>query len=427
MAGRYKLGPDGVYYDANDEGPDQASPEQIQQYQASQGSSTPSAPTSTEAPESSDTPYMPPSGNTGVNGGNTTDSSGLEDKLYQMNDQLYSGGGIASPYTPTGEEPTLQGGLLGPNGLPSSGNTGINGGALPAQASPTATTATSAPGAVPAGFDAAKWNDPNKHDPKYDVGRMVAAGASEADVAAMMAQKYPDYKYLGGDKFQDKDGNIFDFEFDREGARKPMWELVGGPGAQAGQSAGTGAGQGVAGVASTGGFDSTLGGNPFGSGPVAEAIMRLLGRGEARIDPNDPNIAGPTAAFRGEVERAGRRSRNAMAERAAAEGLNYGGSGSGSFDSAIQSELESEGMRTGQYRAQLQVQEIAARRQDVVNALQFAQGQEKLALEQYLAQLNDQLQRAQMGQQNQQFYDQFSYNIGRDNADRDAAMARYLQ
>jgi hypothetical protein len=164
----------------------------------------------------------------------------------------------------------------------------------------------------------------------------------------------------------------------------------------------------------------------FGNGPIPDAIMRLLGRGEAGTE-NDPNIAAATAAYRGEVERQGRRSRNAMAERAAAEGLNYGGSGSGAFDSSIQSELESEGMKVGQFRANETLQEIAAKRQDVINALQLAQGQEKLGLEQYLAQLNDQLQRAQMAQQNSQYYDNLTYNMGRDAAGLDERMLGYLQ
>jgi hypothetical protein len=79
------------------------------------------------------------------------------------------------------------------------------------------------------------------------------------------------------------------------------------------------------------------------------------------------------------------------------------------------------------YQGHLIVNEIAAKRQDVMNALQFAQGQEKLGLEQYLAQLNDALQRAQMGQQNQQYYDNLTYNMGRDAAGLDERMLGYLQ
>lgn len=410
---RYKLNNDGsVYYDPNDEGPDQASADQIAQYQASQGGSTSTAPTSTEAPEQdlqSSSELAQP--------GSTTTVQPLEDKMLALNEQQYAGsGGIASPYTP-------------PNG-----NTGINGGAIGAgtQVQPaTGTAPTAAPtgsSAVPEGFTAEKWNDPNKHDPKYDAGHMLASGKSVEEIGAYIQQTYPGYKYLGGDKIQGPDGYIYDFAYGHDaGINRPEWEQVGGgpSGSQSGSVSGGQQGP-VGSYASSGGFDASLGGNPFGSGPVADAIMRLLGRGEGGTE-NDPNIAASTAAFRGEVERQGRRSRNAMAERMAAEGLNYGGSGSGAFDSAIQSELEGEGMKVGQFRANEVLQEIAAKRQDVINALQLAQGQEKLGLEQYLAQLNEQLQRAQMAQQNNQWYDQFTYGMARDNADRDAAMAKYLQ
>jgi hypothetical protein len=158
----------------------------------------------------------------------------------------------------------------------------------------------------------------------------------------------------------------------------------------------------------------------FGSGPVADAIMRLLGRGERGTGADDPNIAGPTSAFRAQQERSTRQSRNALAERSAAEGLNYGGQGSGAFDSAIQSQQEQAGLNTANYEGHLITDEIASKRQDVINALQLAQGEERIYLQQYLAQLNDQLQRAQMGQQNQQFYDEFTYRQGRDAYDRSA-------
>jgi hypothetical protein len=39
--GRYKLGPQGTYYDPNDTGPDQASTDQVQQYQQAQPSGVP--------------------------------------------------------------------------------------------------------------------------------------------------------------------------------------------------------------------------------------------------------------------------------------------------------------------------------------------------------------------------------------------------
>jgi hypothetical protein len=116
-----------------------------------------------------------------------------------------------------------------------------------------------------------------------------------------------------------------------------------------------------------------------------------------------------------------------LAERAAASGLNNGGAGSGAFDSAIQSQIESQGIDVANYQARLMTQEISARRQDVLNALQFAQGQEKLYLEQYLQMLNSALQKYGMDQQNQQFYDDYAYRLGRDQRDDDWRMLQYVQ
>jgi hypothetical protein len=56
--GRYKLGPQGAYYDPNDSGPDQANSDQITQLQAQ----------TVQAPNPSQV-YTPPNGNTGINGG----------------------------------------------------------------------------------------------------------------------------------------------------------------------------------------------------------------------------------------------------------------------------------------------------------------------------------------------------------------------
>lgn len=56
--GRYKLGPQGAYFDPNDSGPDQASPDQIQQFQQ------------TQQPVQPNTGYQPPTGGINPGGGN---------------------------------------------------------------------------------------------------------------------------------------------------------------------------------------------------------------------------------------------------------------------------------------------------------------------------------------------------------------------
>lgn len=442
---RYKLNNDGsAYYDEQDSGPDQASPEQIQQLKGQQ-----------QQPQQDSSPYPTYDGPTGADGpkkpegwadnaayipGGGSGFHNLEDQMLGMNDAALSGGQSFDP-------------------AQSSPNTGVNGGATPVSSNgalpspysaqgaanqvaqtaapssqnpaqmaanqvantvvatgPQSAAPPAAPSPAPAGFDQGKWADPNKHDPKYDVGHMVASGATGQQIVDMMNQKYSQqyggqYKLLSNDKMLSPDGNVIDFIHDEEGAHLPAFDIQGpaGSGGAAGPALAGRPGGASGAPGPAGGF-----GAGYGGGPMGDAIARLLGRGENGTNASDPNIAGPTAAFRAQSDAAVRQSRQALAERAAAEGANYGGAGSGYFDSGIQSQIEQGGRDVANHQGQLITQEIAAKRTDVVNALQFAQGQEKLALEQYLAQLNDQLQRAQMGQQNSQFYDNYGLRMAED-------------
>lgn len=184
------------------------------------------------------------------------------------------------------------------------------------------------------------------------------------------------------------------------------------------QSSGGGggfSGMGMPAPMSAGGGAYSSASSGYGMGPMADAIQRLLSRGESSDYSNDPNMKAASSAHRAAGDRATARSRMAMAERSAAEGLNNGGQGSGQFDSAIQSQIEGQGIDQANFDSKMVIDEISARRSDVINALQFAQGEERIKLSMELAQMNDQLQRAQMGQQNTQFYDTMGYNMGRDN------------
>lgn len=188
------------------------------------------------------------------------------------------------------------------------------------------------------------------------------------------------------------------------------------------QTEGGGSGQSSGGSSSQRSSGATYATDPY----VAAAIQRLLSRGEAGTSASDPNIKGPTDAFRAQTDTNVRRTRAALAERAASEGLNSGGAGSGAFDSAIQSQLEQQGRDVGSYQGNLMTKEIEAKRQDVIAALGFSQGEERNRLSAMLADLNDQLQRAQLGQQNTQFYDTMGYSIGRDNSQYNYLMAQLL-
>ena len=78
------------------------------------------------------------------------------------------------------------------------------------------------------------------------------------------------------------------------------------------------------------------------------------------------------------------------------------------------------GQAAGLFEAQLITQELTARREEILTALAALQGrmteEQKLALQRELAQLDAQLQYAQLGQQQGQFADTLGFNI----ADREA-------
>jgi len=118
-----------------------------------------------------------------------------------------------------------------------------------------------------------------------------------------------------------------------------------------------------------------------------DAIMKLVGKSGEDVSAKDPIIAGPVGAYKAQEETGLRKSRGALAERAAAEGLNPGGAGSGAFDSALQAQQEQGARDVGQFQGNLMYGENDARR----NALMRALG---------------------LGTQNQQFYDTMGMNIG---------------
>lgn len=168
-----------------------------------------------------------------------------------------------------------------------------------------------------------------------------------------------------------------------------------------------------------GGGGSSAGGpsSPYDQ-EVHDAIMALLKRGQAPVTEAD--IASQYGPMSQANQRARDQAKAATAQRAAFEGSNQGGQG-GSFDAETAKVDEAYAAQEGQLSAKLIGQELQARRADVVNALGFAQGEEKMALQMQLAQIDKELRQASLnlqekslGQQNQQFYDQMGYNTGRD-------------
>ena len=272
-------------------------------------------------------------------------------------------------------------------------------------------------GIVGPGTSASTFNYEKARDTWMQHGSFGSADEARAAAAKWAAAN--GVPYNGGDTITlPNGGGSIDIASNFAGGRGngqrigATWTPAGGNGPNpGGSSAGGGGGAGGAGGGSFG-FSSS--GSQFGSQDPAihAAIMRLLARGEKPVGEQD--IASQYGPASHALERGAQRTRMAAAERAAAGGGNQGGAGGGAFDANVNAINEGLGQQQGELAANLTGRELMARRGDVANALQFAQGEERTALQLQLSQIDSQLRREQMGQQNQQFYDTMGYNMGRD-------------
>ena len=130
------------------------------------------------------------------------------------------------------------------------------------------------------------------------------------------------------------------------------------------------------------------------------AILKLLEEGNTPVDANDPIIKAQTDAARVAGTREIATARNAAAERAAAEGLP-----TGAFDAAITGNQEKLGENLSGLQATLMANELQARRAKVVNALNFASGEDARSLQAYLGNIDAVLRSLGLTNQNQQHYD----------------------
>lgn len=213
---------------------------------------------------------------------------------------------------------------------------------------------------------------------------------------------------------------------DWSGEGKPQGQFFWG--STGGGTPGVAGGGGVGGGGTGTGHGGGAGGSGFGLGggyndTIHQEIMNLLKKGNTPVTRED--IAAQYDPVARQYQRAGQRQKMAAAERMAAQGMNAGGAG-GALDAEQAKIDESTGESESALMSQLMGSEIQARRQDVMNALAVAQGEDRLALQKYLAELDNQikqqgltlqgqslgLQQQQINNQNQQFYDQFGYNAG---------------
>lgn len=206
------------------------------------------------------------------------------------------------------------------------------------------------------------------------------------------------------------------------------WGPGDGGGSGSGLSGGSGGGMPVNPM---GGGGSAGPGGDF-NGQVRSMLMeQLKGMGQTP-GAEDPIIKNQVDAYRNEKTRASQAQRAALAERAAASGLNSGGAGSGAFESGVGGILEAQGEDVGQFSAGAVSKELYSRRDKMTQLMHMAlqTGDNEMArnLQMQIAQMDNQLRYATLGEQGRQFDaglgenrrqfdDNFGRGLGRDAED----------
>lgn len=194
----------------------------------------------------------------------------------------------------------------------------------------------------------------------------------------------------GTDKWRTPYGEDYDLGIAwKTGAPTAGWTPIsGGMG-----SAGSGSGGG-----GFGGSGGGMGGGttPWSGDPGTNDLMSMLwGRAKQglAVNRNDPMIANARDAFGATQERSLRNHLDDLAER-----------GGGTGNLALERRMGSEalGQNTAQYESQLILGEVAARRQEIQNALsqmgQFMTEQQRMQLQKQIADMDNMLQRDSLGQ-----------------------------
>lgn len=128
-------------------------------------------------------------------------------------------------------------------------------------------------------------------------------------------------------------------------------------------------------------------------------IQRLLARGNTPV--TEESVAGQYQPVANQYTRGADEAKRAAAERAAFQGTSVGGAG-GSLDAENNSINEDLAGKKANTMGTLMGQELQARRADVVNALTFAQGEEKNQLTLQLAEIDRKLRQQGLDLQNKQ-------------------------
>jgi hypothetical protein len=256
-------------------------------------------------------------------------------------------------------------------------NTGVNGNNVPQ-----ATTNSNNQPAT-GGYQAPDWT--NRANWTADNINTYARSKGVTD------PNFANYWVGKGDELYQRGQEIGDPNY--AGMRLSMADEFGGPryGGGGGGAAGGGAyvpGQGVPGMGTVFG-----GGGTTGSAAGNSLYDFLMSRAKQSLtpDPNDPVIAAQTNAFSAQADRAAKNQMTMAAEK---------GGPLGNTDATNRSALEHAAQSTAGYQGQLLGNEVAARRNEIQNALSGAQG---LLTDTQRMQLQEELAQLQLGQGAYQF------------------------
>lgn len=192
-------------------------------------------------------------------------------------------------------------------------------------------------------------------------------------------------------------GESYDLQIGRSAARanggnvQMAWTPSGGA------AGGSGASGGGSGSGSGGSGGTTLWSGDPGTNDLMSMLWGRAKQGLA-VNRNDPMIANARDAFGATQERSMRNHLDDLAER---------GGGTGNLALERRMGAEALGQNTAQYESQLVLGEVAARRQEIQNALaqmgQFMTEQQRMALQQRIADMDNLLARDSLGQRAYEF------------------------
>jgi hypothetical protein len=204
---------------------------------------------------------------------------------------------------------------------------------------------------------------------------------------------------------------------------------AGDPGDGGYTAAGAGGGGDSGGGGSSSYSQSGSAGNSDFQNQIRAMLMQQMGAMGKPVDENDPAISGELQSQDRLAERTRQDRRAASAERMAAQGLNTGGQGSGAFDQETAAGYQDKNNGLSDVRSQLFSRELTARRDKLTQmmsmAMQSGDAEAARSIQMALAQMNDQLQRAQLGQQKSQFDDNFGLNAAQFQYGKDRDLAGY--